>query len=97
MAEKRGIKGKVGAADSLADQVKAAVGEGGNAAVWVRDDGAICFGNECVVIKPAANGSLDLQIRPDQCGSEAGDLILDHLVRTAGKGVNIIIPPADVT
>jgi len=97
MAEKRGRQGALGSAHSVEDEVKAAVGEGGDTGVWVREDGAICFGNECVVIKPGEKGGLDLTIKPDQCGSEAGGLILEHLVRTAGKGVNIIIPPADVT
>lgn len=97
MAEKRGSKGKVGAPASLADEVKAAVGEGGHDGVWVREDGAVCFGNECVVIKQGDQGGLDLTIKPDQCGSEAGSVILEHIYKTAGKGVNIVIPPADIT
>jgi len=97
MAEKRGGKGKVGTPAGLEDQVKAAVGQGGDVGVWVREDGAVCFGNECVVIKQGDNGGLDLTIKPDQCGSEAGAVILEHIWKTAGKGVNITIPPADVT
>ena len=94
MAKERGRKGTLGNAPSLKDEVAASLGDGGDSAIWVREDGAVCFGNECVVIKPREDGSLDLQIKPDQCGGEAGSVILDHLIRTAGKGVNIIIPPA---
>jgi len=97
MAKERGSKGKVGTSPSLEDEVKAAVGQSGDVGVWIRDDGAVCFGDECVVIKQGENGGLDLTIKPDACGSEAGSLILEHLYKTAGKGVNITIPPADVT
>lgn len=97
MAQERRRKGTLGTTPSLKDQVTAAFGEGGDAGVWIRADGAVCFGDECVVIKPAPDGTLDLEVKPDRCGAEAGGIILDHLIKTAGKGVNIRIPPADVT
>ena len=97
MAEKPGNKRRVGPTSRIEDEVKAAVGEGGHDAVWIREDGAVCFGNECVVIKPEDSGGLLLQIKPDQCGGDAGAVILEHLLKTAGKGVTIRIPAADVT
>ena len=97
MAKERGRKGTLGNAPSLKDEVAASLGDGGDAAIWVREDGAICFGNECVVIKPGEGGALDMEVKPDRCGAEAGTVILDHLIKTAGKGVRIHIPAADVT
>jgi hypothetical protein len=64
--------------------------------VWIRDDGAVCFGDECVVIKPDKDGTLLLQVDPSSCGKVAGEVILDHLIKTAGKGVSIVIPPQEV-
>jgi len=60
--------------------------------VWIRDDGAICFGDECATIVPTETGRLGLTIRPDKCGEQVGALLVDYLVRTAGKGVVIEIP-----
>jgi hypothetical protein len=60
--------------------------------VRIRDDGAICFGNECVVISPTETGRLGLTIKPDACGEQIGAVLVDYLVRTAGKGVVIEIP-----
>jgi hypothetical protein len=69
--------------------------ENRHSSVWIREDGAICFGNECAVIKPGIDNTLDLEIKPDRCGREQGALLLDYLVRTAGAGVNIRIPPRE--
>jgi len=63
--------------------------------VWIREDGAVCFGNECAVIKPGENDTLDLEVRPDRCGREVGALLLDYLIRSTGRGVNIKIPPRE--
>jgi len=60
--------------------------------VWLRDDGAVCFGNECAVISPTETGRLGLTIKPDRCGEQIGAILIDYLVRTAGKGVVIEIP-----
>jgi hypothetical protein len=60
--------------------------------VWLRDDGAVCFGNECAVISPTETGRLGLTIKPDRCGEQIGGILIDYLVRTAGKGVVIDIP-----
>ena len=61
--------------------------------VWIRDDGAVCFGDECVVIKPNPDGTLLFQVDPSSCGEMAGPLILEHLIKTAGKGIQVVIPP----
>lgn len=59
---------------------------------WIRADGAICFGDECAVLKPTEQGKLGLTIRPNKCGEQTGRLLLDYLIKTAGKGVQIEIP-----
>lgn len=72
-------------AQKLADEAGAGTG-------WIRGDGAICFGNECVVIQPNDKGKLSLTVKPSMCGEATGKLLLDHLIKTAGKGVVIEIP-----
>lgn len=69
--------------------------KGGNPIAWVREDGAICFGDECVVIHPAPDGSLDMEIKPDRCGQAIGQKLVDHLIQTAGQGVNFKIRPVE--
>ena len=86
----------INSASSLKDEVKEAVGKGRDYFVWLRDDGAVCFGDECVVLnRNEATGELDMEVKPDRCGAVAGEKILDHLIRTAGKGVHIHIPPIE--
>jgi len=79
----------------LKDEVKKALGGGRADFVWIRDDGAVCFGDECLVLKPGQNDTLDLQIKPDRCGRDAGPIIINHLIKSAGRGVNIRIPPIE--
>jgi len=83
------------ASKSLKNEASEALGKPRSDFVWVREDGAVCFGDECVVLKAGEDGTLDMQVRPDHCGQEAAPIILDHLIKTAGRGVNIIIPPLD--
>lgn len=92
MAKESGSERKGIPAPSLKDKVKEAVGKGRDAFVWVREDGAVCFGNECVAIKADDKGKLNITVRPDKCGATAGAVILEHLYKTAGKGVVIEIP-----
>lgn len=81
---------------SLKNEVEAAFGKGGDGVAWIREDGAVCIGDGCVVIdRNKTTGQLDMDIKPDKCGSAVGEVILDHLIRTAGKGVNIRIPPIE--
>ncbi len=93
MAKASGSKGKGTSTQSLKDEVAQAVGKGRDTSVWLREDGAVCFGDECVVIKPNPDGSLLLQVDPSSCGQVAGEVILEHLIKCAGKGVEIKIPP----
>ncbi len=85
---------------SLKNEVEKAVsnpGSGGkDSRVWVRGDGAVCFGDECVTIKPEPDGALRLEIHPDSCGEQAGSAIVEHLIKSAGKGVHIVIPSDSV-
>ena len=67
--------------------------KGRDAFIWIRDDGAVCFGDECATLKPGPDKTLELAIKPDKCGSQVGEIILDHLIKTAGQGVTIKIMP----
>ncbi|MBA7588790.1 hypothetical protein ES708_30859 [subsurface metagenome] len=96
MAKELKTKGDDNTSKGLKDEVDKAFGTHGDSRVWIREDGAVCFGNECAVIKPDEDGALNLTIKPDACGSVAGGVILEHLIRTAGKGVRIVIPPSEV-
>jgi len=94
MAEKsRNGKGSqaIDTARAKAKALEAATKSGASLA-WIREDGAICFGDECAVLKPTAEGKLGLTIKPTKCGEEQGRLLLDYLIKTAGKGVQIEIP-----
>ena len=69
-----------------------AAAESGAGFAWIREDGAVCFGDECAVLKPNEQGKLQLTVKPSKCGEETGRVLLDYLYRTAGKGVVIEIP-----
>lgn len=92
MGEKPRGKGEIASTSSLESEIKKAVGEGRDNFVWVREDGAVCFGSECVAIKPDDKGKLNITVKPSKCGEASGRVILDHLIRTAGKGVVLEIP-----
>ncbi|MBA7555938.1 hypothetical protein ES705_48631 [subsurface metagenome] len=94
MAEKSKRDKGIETASSLGLGTKAQLGdkESKDSFVRIRDDGAICFGDECVVINPTETGRLGLTIQPDKCGEQIGAILVDYLVRTAGKGVVIEIP-----
>ena len=76
----------------LGEAIRASEAKGKDSFIWLRDDGAICFGDECATINPTETGRLGLTIRPDKCGEQIGAILIDYLVRTAGKGVVIEIP-----
>ena len=82
------------AADTSRAKAKAveAAAKSGAGFAWVREDGAICFGDECAVLQPNERGKLQLTVKPSRCGEETGRVLLDYLVKTAGKGVVIEIP-----
>lgn len=81
----------VSIAGAQGEAVEAATLSGAGVA-WIRADGAICFGDECAVLIPNEQGKLQLTIKPTRCGSETGRILLDYLMKTAGKGVVIEIP-----
>lgn len=85
-------KSQAPAPDGAEATLRGLAGKDRDSFIWIREDGAICFGNECAVIKPTPEGKLGLTVRPDQCGQETGRVLLDFLVATAGKGVVIEIP-----
>jgi hypothetical protein len=93
-------KGHVDSKASLKDEVAKAVANPGatepDRRVWVRQDGAVCFGDECVILKPESDGALRLEIHPDACGEQAGSVIIEHLIKSVGKGVHIVIPATEV-
>jgi len=92
---KKSANGKSGkASDTTRAQAKAleAAAKSGAGFAWIREDGAVCFGDECAVLKPTEQGKLGLTIQPGKCGEETGRVLLDFLIKTAGKGVQIEIP-----
>jgi len=69
---------------------------GGGKGSWIRSDGAICFDNECITLKPDTDGALDITYDPGKCScEEANEAIFDALFRaaTSGKGVRLEIKP----
>ncbi|MBA7592114.1 hypothetical protein ES708_34291 [subsurface metagenome] len=57
--------------------------------VWVREDGAVCVGNECIVIKrEPGSKNLDIEVAPTKCGEATADMLLEHILKTVGKGGN---------
>lgn len=58
-------------------------------------DGSVSFNDGCVILKPTDDGKLKLTIAPTKCGELTGKVLLDYLIKTAGKGVIIEIPPVE--
>jgi hypothetical protein len=93
MAEKRSLKQNV--ADrvdaGLKGQIAKTPPEVGNKLergfVWVREDGAVCVGDECMVIKrrPETN-DLDIDIQLNKCGKATASMFADAIYSTIGKG-----------
>ena len=92
MGKESAGRGKGDSPNTPKSKARETAKEAGLGAGWVREDGAICFGDECVVLKPQDNGKLHMEVKPTRCGEETGRILLDHLVKTAGKGVVIEIP-----
>jgi len=81
-----------GAADSLEKQVKKALGSSGKGAMWIREsDGAVCFGDECVVFSQRKSGGIDIAIDPTTCGGEFGEALVDKFSKGVGRDVNLRI------
>ena len=63
--------------------------------VWIRDDGAICVGNECIVIKGELGREMELTIDPDKCPCEIEDKIIEAITGSvlSGKGITVSMKP----
>lgn len=92
MAEDRAGEGKDNSTTRAKAKALETAAESGAGFAWIRKDGAVCFGDECAVLKPNEQGKLQLTVKPSRCGEETGRVLLDYLVKTAGKGVVIEIP-----
>ena len=81
--------------ESTQDKIAKAVTEDRTGTLWVRADGAVCVGNECITLKKGANGALDFTLDPDKCGCEERDALLDTLADCiiSGQGINLAIKP----
>jgi len=85
MVEKRRGKGSKAAVTSLKKQVRKAAGSSKSGDdFWVREDGALCWGNECIVINPDKDGNIDVEINKNRgCDVSA---FADAIGKTVGKG-----------
>jgi len=80
MVEKRRGKGSKAIVSSIKKQVSKAAG----GSFWVREDGALCWGNECVVINPDKDGNIDVEINKNRgCDVHA---FAEAIGKTVGKG-----------
>jgi len=76
---------------TLKNQVEKALGPGGKGAMWIRDDGAVCFGDECVVFSQRKSGGIDISIDPTTCGGQFGEALVDKFTKGVGRDVNLRI------
>jgi len=87
MVEKRRSTGKKVSVGRLKRQIRKAASSGESGAgddFWVREDGALCWGNECVVINPDKDGNIDVEINKNRgCDVHA---FAEAIGRTVGKG-----------
>ena len=85
MVKERASQGSGPALNGAKKQVrKAAGGSKSGDNFWVREDGALCWGNECVVINPDKNGNIDVEINRNKgCDVSA---FADAVAKTVGKG-----------
>jgi len=67
----------------------------GSGRIWVRDDGAICIENECIVIQPTQDGTIEFTVDPNRCSCESGEALYKAILGSAlsGKGSRITIKP----
>jgi hypothetical protein len=71
--------------------------DAGSGHIWMRDDGAICIDNECVVIQSASDGTVDFTVNPNKCTCKVGNAIYESILKSAlsGKGSRITITPKE--
>jgi len=87
MGEEGKSKGNESATDRAKDKALENALESGGAPIWIRKDGALCIGNECMVIKPREGSrDLDIEIKPDRCGEAVAEMFADTIYKTIGRG-----------
>jgi len=85
MVEKRRGKGSKATVSGLKKQVRKAAGRNKSGDdFWVREDGALCWGNECVVINPDKDGNIDVEINKNR-GCDV-HTFAEAVGKTIGKG-----------
>jgi len=78
--------------ESLKRQAEKALGGVGKGDIWIREsDGAVCIGDECIVLSSRPSGGINIDVDSGACGSAYREKLVDKLVKGAGKGVNIKI------
>jgi len=85
MVEKRRGKGSATTVRNIKKQVRKAAGRNKSGDdFWVREDGALCWGNECIVINPDKDGNIDVEINKNRgCDVHA---FAEAIGKTVGKG-----------
>lgn len=65
--------------------------------IWIREDGAVCIDNECIVIQSSKDGAADITVNPSKCSCEAGESVYQTILKAAltGKGSRITITPKE--
>jgi hypothetical protein len=87
MAKESKRQGDESASHRSQDKVIEDAVEAGGGAVWIREDGALCIGNECMVIKRRTDSrDLDIEIKPDRCGEAIANQFADTIYKTIGRG-----------
>jgi len=78
------------------DSLKQAAGPTKDSGIWIREDGAICFGGgECIVLSKQPTGELDFEVDPTACGKETGKVVLSYLIDNLAsrQPINIKVKP----
>ena len=94
--DKAKSKGDRGAKESADRQAAPDTSQGRSRTSWIREDGAVCFDNECIILKRETDGALALTYDPNKCScDETNDKILDAIISSAvsGRGVRLEIKP----
>jgi hypothetical protein len=84
MAQSGKRRRPVDATPGVAEQTPADVSQGGESPVWVRADGALCVGNECIVIKRGEDRQLNVEINRN--GGCEVDALAELVWDTIGRG-----------
>ena len=87
MVEKRRNQGEKTSAGRAKKQIGKTTSSGESGAgddFWVREDGALCWGDQCVVIHPDQDGNIEVEINRNR-GCDV-DAFAEAIGRTVGKG-----------